>query len=119
MCRWQPWGAVLFLALLPPPGATLASGLAVTSTLVWRSLAGARPQTCPQVTALHCRLTPDSPQEAGERGSQDDASRPLQTPAVPAHQYPTIGAWVAFLAAARGSGGGRKPPVPSSCEDPA
>lgn len=129
-CRWAGGHSVQMAALggrivsgsAPPPPPRSSPGKWPGSNKHARleEFGRARPQTCPQVTALHCRSRlSDSPQEAGEWGSQDDASRPLQTPAVPAHQSPTIGAWVAFLAAARGSGDGRKPPVPTSREDPA
>lgn len=92
-CRWAGGHSVQMAALggrivsgsaPPPPGAALASGLAVTSTLVWRSLAGPdlrRARRSPPCTAAHACLTaPRRPGNGGHRTMLPGLSRLLLSP---------------------------------------
>lgn len=81
----SPGGPYCFwLRAPPPPGAALASGLAVTSTLVWRSLAGPdlrRARRSPPCTAAHACLTaPRRPGNGGHRTMLPGLSRLLLSP---------------------------------------
>ena len=67
VCRWQPWGAVWFLAP-PPPQSSPGERPGSNQHARLEELGGGRPQSCPQVTALHCPLTP-AWQAPGGRGT--------------------------------------------------